>query len=304
MWTGRLSPKAILPDVKATAVVTAYHPDDRLAAVVESALKSCETVIVSDNTPPGSTSSATGLSDPRVTVLANGSNRGLAGALNAAVAQLPKDTDTVLFLDQDSVLPAELVPSLAVHLEADSRIGVVAPTPWDAEHGGSYEKAAATGPTLADRDGVMTSGMLVRRACMDAVGPFREDFFVDWVDFDFCMRARAKGYRVVQDTTARLPHSLGDRREHRLGPWTVHVLHYPVWRHYWVARNSTVLAREQRNAWSLSAALYLVRWTFNTAVFEPRRRTHVPALLRGFADGLTGRFSAKYLPAGAQYSAR
>ena len=290
--------------MKATAVVTAYHPDDLLAAVVESALKSCQTVIVSDNTPPGSSSAAAELTDQRVTVLTNGSNRGLGGALNAAMAVLPEDTDTVLFLDQDSVLPPELVPSLAARLDADGRIGVVAPTPWDAEHGGSYEKAAATGPALADRDGVMTSGMLVRRAALDKVGRFREDFFVDWVDFDFCMRVRAAGYRVVQDTTVLLPHSLGDRREHRLGPWRVHVLHYPVWRHYWVARNATVLAREQRNAWSLSAVLYLARWTFNTAVFEPRRRTHVPALLRGFADGLTGRFSPKYLPAGAQYSAR
>jgi len=138
--------------VKATAVVTAYHPDDRLAAVVESALKSCQTVIVSDNTPPGSSSAAAELTDQRVTVLTNGSNRGLGGALNAAMAVLPEDTDTVLFLDQDSVLPPELVPSLAARLDADGRIGVVAPTPWDAEHGGSYEKAAATGPALADRE--------------------------------------------------------------------------------------------------------------------------------------------------------
>jgi rhamnosyltransferase len=47
--------------------------------------------------------------------------------------------------------------------------------------------------------------------------------------------------------------------------------------------------------------LYLARWTFNTAVFEAKRRTHVAALLRGFRDGLTGRVCAKYLPEGARY---
>jgi rhamnosyltransferase len=263
---------------------------------VESALKTCSGVIVSDNTPNPTVE----LDDPRVTVLRTGSNRGLAGALNAAVAILPDDADTVLFLDQDSVLPLALVSSLAVHFE-DARIGVVAPTPWDPEHGGAYERAARSGPALADRDGVMTSGMLVRRSCLNAVGRFREDFFVDWVDFDFCMRAKAKGFRVVQDTTVVLPHSLGDRREHRLGPVTTHVLHYPAWRHYWVARNSTVLAKENRR-WGMSAALYMARWTVNTAVFEPQRRTHVPALLRGFADGLSGSVSPKYLPKGAEYS--
>ncbi|WP_434451832.1 glycosyltransferase family 2 protein [Lentzea sp. E54] len=291
--------------MKVTALVTAYHPDDRLAAVVESALLTCSGVIVSDNTPAGSSSSAEKLDDPRVTVLRNGSNLGLAAALNSAVAELPADTDVVLFLDQDSVLPPDLVPSLAAHF-ADESVGVVAPTPWDAAHGGSYEKAAQSGPALADRDGVMTSGMLVRRACLTAVGRFREDFFVDWVDFDFCLRAREHGFRVVQDTTVLLPHSLGDRREHRIGPVRTHVLHYPAWRHYWVARNSTILAREQRaknRRWALSAVLFLARWTFNTAVFEKQRRTHVAALLAGFRDGLSRSVRQKYVPDGAQYSA-
>jgi rhamnosyltransferase len=291
--------------VKVTALVTAYHPDDRLAAVVESALLTCSGVIISDNTPATSSSSAEKLDDPRVTVLRNGSNLGLAAGLNSAVDELPADTDVVLFLDQDSVLPADLVPALAAHF-SDASVGVIAPTPWDATHGGSYEKAAQAGPALADRDGVMTSGMLVRRACLTAVGRFREDFFVDWVDFDFCLRARDHGFRVVQDTTVMLPHSLGDRREHRIGPLRTHVLHYPAWRHYWVARNSTVLAREHRAKnwrWSLSAVLFLARWTFNTAVFERKRRTHVAALLAGFRDGWSGRARQKYVPDGAQYSA-
>jgi len=286
-----------------TAVVTAYHPDDRLAAVVESALATCAEVIVSDNTPGGSASAAEKLGDPRVRVLRTGSNLGLAAALNAAVDKLPADTDFVLFLDQDSVLPPDLVPALAAHF-ADDSIGVAAPTPWDAAAGGAYEQAAGSGPVVADRDGVMTSGMLVRRACLDAVGRFREDFFVDWVDFDFCLRARAHGFRVVQDTSVLLPHSLGDRREHKLGFLCTQVLHYPAWRHYWVARNSTILAREQfrgNRKWALSAVLYLARWTFNTALFEAQRRTHVAALVRGFADGFSGRVSPKYIPDGARY---
>ncbi|MEV6237462.1 glycosyltransferase [Lentzea sp. NPDC051838] len=285
--------------MKVTALVTAYHPDERLAAVVESALLTCSGVIVSDNTPAASSSAAEKLDDPGVTVLREGSNRGLAAALNAAVDVLPADTDVVLLLDQDSVLPPDLVPRLARHLTGS--IGVVAPNPWDAKHGGSYEKAAQDDRGLIDRYGVMTSGMLVRRECLSAVGRFREDFFVDWVDFDFCLRVRDRGFRVVQDTGALLPHSLGDRREHRIGPWRTHMLHYPAWRHYWVARNSTVLARERRSKdwrWSLGAVRYLVRWAFKTAVFE---RAHVTAVLAGFWDGLVGRARVKYLPDGARY---
>lgn len=36
------------------AVATAYHPDERLSAVVDAALESCLEVIVVDNTPTAS----------------------------------------------------------------------------------------------------------------------------------------------------------------------------------------------------------------------------------------------------------
>ncbi|MFL6111287.1 MAG: hypothetical protein ACJ786_08035 [Catenulispora sp.] len=48
------------------AVFTAYHPDERLAAAVESALLSCASVIVVDNTPASADSAAPALAGGRV----------------------------------------------------------------------------------------------------------------------------------------------------------------------------------------------------------------------------------------------
>lgn len=74
--------------MRIVAVLTAYHPDERLASVVESALQDCSSVIVADNTPAPATSLAAKLDDPRVTVLSIGRNLGLGGALNLALAAL------------------------------------------------------------------------------------------------------------------------------------------------------------------------------------------------------------------------
>jgi rhamnosyltransferase len=82
------------------------------------------------------------------------------------------------------------------------------------------------------------------------------------------------------------------------------VLHYAAWRHYWVARNGMVLTREHGRAlpgFALINALFMARWLAATAVFEPERRTHVRAILRGLRDGLTGRTDLSYLPRGAEY---
>jgi rhamnosyltransferase len=288
-----------------TAVVTAYHPDERLAAVVASALESCAGVIVADNTPSGSPTLTQELTDPRVRVLRSGRNLGLAGALNAGVRALPADTDAVLFLDQDSVLPGSVVAALAAHLD-DPTVGIAAPTPWDAQSQTHYDNLAALRAEVADRTDVITSGMLVRRGCLEQVGAFREEFFVDFVDIDFCLRLRRTGARIVQDQRLKLPHSLGDRRAHRLGPLTVQVVHYPAWRHYWIARGASTLLRENLRRdpkWSVKAVLFLLSWLMRATLFEPARRTHVPALLRGVRDGLLGRLTLSYLPEGADHPA-
>ncbi|MGH6657500.1 MAG: glycosyltransferase family 2 protein [Actinocrinis sp.] len=286
------------------AVVTAYHPDERLAQVVESALASCARVIVADNTPGESPSAAEKLDHPNVKVLRSGRNLGLAAALNLGLREVPDEAGAVLFLDQDSVLPPDLVPGLAAHL-ADPTIGVVGPAPVDAEKGGAYETLSVLHGDVSDRYSVITSGMLVRRDCFQTVPAFREDFFVDCVDIDFCLRLRRAGVRIVRDKQLLLPHSIGDGRDHRLlGVLPVRVLHYAAWRHYWVARNGMVLTREHWRAlpgFALINALFMARWLAATAVFEPQRRTHVPAILRGLRDGLTGRLTPGHLPSGAEY---
>ncbi len=286
------------------AVVTAYHPDERLARVVESALGSCALVIVADNTPGDSPSAAEKLDHPKVRVLRSGRNLGLAAALNLGLREVPDEAGAVLFLDQDSVLPPDLVPGLAAHLD-DPTVGVVGPAPVDAEKGGAYETLSVLHGDVSDRYSVITSGMLVRRACFQKAPEFREDFFVDCVDIDFCLRLRRAGVRIVRDKNLVLPHSIGDGRDHRfLGVLPVRVLHYAAWRHYWVARNGMVLTREHGRSlpgFALINALFMARWLAATAVFEPQRRTHVPAILRGLRDGLTGRLTPGYLPAGADY---
>jgi rhamnosyltransferase len=144
----------------------------------------------------------------------------------------------------------------------------------------------------------------VRRTLIDAF-PFREDLFNDFVDIAFCVAVRETGARIVQDWRIRLPHSMGNRREHRVGPVTVRVIHYPAWRHYWIARNGLALNRDnvRRHPQAFaSTAVFLSRKLVSTALFEPARGTHVPALLRGIRDGLLGRVTVQYLPDGAYYA--
>jgi len=316
------------------AVATAFHPDERLTAVVEAALKSCTRVVVVDNTPGDGPFLADTLRDrDGVTVLRDGKNRGLAGALNTGVDTLlaggtgadggtggtggtGKDgedgedgetaeagqPDLLLFLDQDSVLTEDLVQGLAQHL-TDPTVGIAAPAAWDEQQGRYYEPGTENGPDVAERDVVITSGMLVRREVLTEVGRFRTEFFVDHVDNDFCLRVRAAGYRVLRDKRQKLAHSLGQRSQHKVGGVALASSRHPTWRLYWIARNGTVLIREHRKdapVWSRNTAAYLVWWFGLRTAIEAPRGPRAMAMLRGFRDGFRGRTSRRYLPPGAE----
>jgi rhamnosyltransferase len=298
------------------AVATAFHPDERLTAVVEAALKSCTRVVVVDNTPGDGPFLADSLRDrDGVTVLRDGKNRGLAGALNTGVDTLLADgadgadgtdgagqPDLLLFLDQDSVLGEDLVLGLAQHL-TDPTVGIAAPAAWDEQQGRYYEPGTENGPDVAERDVVITSGMLVRREVLTEVGRFRTEFFVDHVDNDFCLRVRAAGYRVLRDKRQKLAHSLGQRNQHKVGGMALASSRHPTWRLYWIARNGTILIREHRKdapVWSRNTAAYLVWWFGLRTAIEAPRGPRALAMLRGFRDGFRGRTSRRYLPPGAE----
>ena len=296
-------------DLRVTAVFTAYHPDERLAAAVEAALRECTSVIIVDNTPAGTgggapASAAPALAGPRVTVIDHGRNVGLGAALNIAVRELPATCEAVLFLDQDSELPPEIVPGLVADL-ADAGVGIAAPSPWDPKHQRYYCSDARRNDSVSDEEAVITSGMLVRREVLEKV-PFDEDMFLDWVDVAFCLDVRRAGWRIVIDWRLRLPHEIGACEVHTRFGRTVHYSHYPAFRLYWIGRNVSILHRghfESRPRALASTLVFMAQRLTSTLLFEPERRTHVPALLRGFRDGLRERVDPRYLPAGAEHPA-
>lgn len=274
-----------------TALVTWFHPSAEALEALEDAVAECTSVVVVDNTPADRPS----LGDvadlpPGVRLLRPGSNRGLAAALNLGVRHLPSDTEAVLLLDQDSRVPPGMVAALSSHLRSTGT-GAAAPAPWDELEGRYLDPRTVLRPEVAQVTVAITSGLLVARQALEVVGPFREDFFVDAVDLDFCLRLRRAGWGLVQDRSVVLPHRLGETRWHRLLGCSIRASHHPDWRLYAGARNGTLLCRENvvsAPRWAVTQAALLVYWWLTVTCFEPPRRARSRLFLRGVVDGLRG----------------
>jgi len=112
--------------------------------------------------------------------------------------------------------------------------------------------------------------------------------FIDYVDIEWGLRARWKGFASYGVPAASLSHSLGDRRMKFLGQSVP--IHSPL-RHYYQIRNPLWLYRQPWIAlnWKLVDAFrLLLRFAFN-AIFVSPRLANLRYMSRGLLDGLAGR---------------
>ncbi len=283
------------------AVFVTYHPDAQFALRVGAVAAQVDGVVIVDNGSDGV--ALAGLRrlalDPAVTLFENGANLGIAQALNRGARQAgARGFDWVLTLDQDSWVAPDLVEALfavrAAHPEPE-RLAVV---------GAGFEEAAPTAAAAAaprepweDVESVITSGSLFALATFAAIGPFREDFFIDYVDTEFCFRARALGYRVARTRRALMSHEIGAPTRHRvLGAekWTTN---HSADRRYYIARNDTVMLRAhgryRHGGWALKSLGRRLRTCKRVLLYERGKGPKIAATLQGWWHGVRGRMGPR-----------
>jgi hypothetical protein len=175
--------------------VVHWNAPDWVRATTDAFLASTVPVHVTvvDNGPPGALPSF----GPEVRTVESGANLGYAGGANVGIADwLSGDAPFAVVACHDVVLPPDALERLLAAIEARPGYGVLAPEPGDGVAGGPV---LAPGDAVGDVDEVgWASGtcLLLRRACVEQIGPFDADFGSYVEDVDFCRRARDAGWEV------------------------------------------------------------------------------------------------------------
>jgi rhamnosyltransferase len=304
------------------AVLVSYHPDPELPTRVNRILAETGALVIVDN---GSGESALRMlgdlsAHSRISLELNGENLGVARALNDGIRRARAlGYEWVLLLDQDSVLDAGMVDTMIgahASVPEPSRLAVLGAAFRDVHQ----PEAAPPGPPQAPRteipgaeppppparppeppwedvESVITSGSLIRLATLDRIGAFRDEFFIDYVDSEYCFRARAGGFRVLKTRRPLMSHAIGAATRHDilgLEKWTSN--HSPD-RRYYMARNDTVMLQEYGHfrwgSWALKSLGRRVRTCKRIALYEDQKISKICAVAQGWWDGVRGRLGPR-----------
>ncbi|KVC46958.1 rhamnosyltransferase [Burkholderia pseudomultivorans] len=293
-----------VPGGAAGSVIVFFRPDEQCVARANRLCAFGPCVVV-DNTERVSSSGELGL-DPRAIYVANGANLGVGAAFNQGIERLiDAGCRFAILFDQDSEPSDELLRGLplvlAREMSTDARVALVGPAYDDRRLGGvvpfvrfgffKLRRVAPIGAVPIDVDFLISSGSCLNLQAWRDIGPMDEGLFIDFVDLEWCVRARAKGYAVRGVPWLRLTHELGGV------PVRVFGRSYPghsALRHYYMFRNAIALIgrRYVPLTWKSTE---LVKLPFRLVIygtFMPSRLEHVRMSLLGLWHGLIGRSGA------------
>lgn len=281
------------------AVVVTHQIGAPIFQCVDSVIEQVGEVVIVDNGSRNGTLSAIHELEahPRVKVIYNRANLGIARALNQGIEYaLQKGYRWILTLDHDSEATPGMVEKLLQGFVAFGEdVGIVAANPFD-RNAQAFQRRDVrdrTGCILTERP-VNSSGSLIDSRVFAKVGLFNEPLFLYYVDDEFCARVRRAGFRIAINCDAALVHSEGHRVRRRFLWRTVFYDRYSKEARYYIARNGLYMTAKypKEMGYGYVHAKRMFIDLTKTILYDEERVEKVRYALKGCWDALRGRYGS------------
>lgn len=274
-------------------VVVAFHPDEELLKMKLQSIGDRLHIVVVDNTPDVSIS----IDKDNIDYIPLRENTGIANAQNVGITRLEElGCSHIVFFDQDSEFSEAFVLDMVAEYEriedAHRNLFLLGPRVVNKTNGEEYcsvvhRDAAADGGFVRRRE-IISSGSCVSVAKLRDVGSMDARLFIDFVDFEHCWRANAKGYVCGITNNVALPHKVGSRE--LCLPRGYRVIISAPFRYYYQYRNWLWLCRRKYVPlqWKVSKGVKFLLRPFYFPFCVRGWRSIEKFMFKGFKDGIFG----------------
>ena len=226
-------------------------------------------------------------------------NLGIARAQNMGIdLAIENNAEAILFFDQDSQIESSILNDL-ISCISNPEVKVCAPVFIDVDTGiflpiikidkfgllsKVYDQNNDTENSL-----VISSGLLVKLEVFKTVGFMNEDYFIDYVDTDFCFRCFSKNVKITVVEKAVMKHSIGKKMILIFG---FHFSIHNPQRVYYQIRNCFIFCKKDyvplffklREIISIGFHQFI-----SLLFFYDKRKHYLKAIFLGLIHGFSGR---------------
>lgn len=278
------------------AVIVTYHPDEGFAERVEKIYPQVGRIVIVDNNSRSLIKEHLRILvsfKKNIVLIENKENFGIATALNQGCSWAHTHGYCwALTFDQDTLVKSFIVQRFTEIFKDISKKEKVAilganfmlsDTKKMMVTGGKNQKR------FVEKQILITSGSLTSLSIYNEIGPFREEFFIDSVDHEYCLRARARGFKVIMVLEPLMKHCIGEKTIH-LPIFNVLTPEHTPFRRYYITRNALIVVREYFLKYPFWAIPRFIRILISIVImflYEKKRFKKFKYVLLGIWDAIT-----------------
>ncbi|WP_061226893.1 glycosyltransferase family 2 protein [Leptospira interrogans] len=235
-------------------------------------------------------------------LIENESNLGLGFALNRGIEYAQSNLYTHVWLfDQDSFLEIsairlflQKIREYEIQKFPNEKVASYGPNIFDTIKNRNIYGILKDETGILNAKFLITSGSFYSLEVLKEVGLMYQDFFIDYLDYEWCFRANDKGYvhKIISDV--KMKHSIGSNSRSIFGIFKV-AIHSPF-RWYFLFRNGIYICKMPHIPFrfKLEVVLKTIFRFLILPIFSDSKYQTYLHILCGICDGVTGRKSSFY----------
>lgn len=292
---------------KIVAIVVTYNIGNQYLNNFKSLVNQVDKIVIVDNNSDEETVEVLKYiklnNSNKVKIIFNEKNEGLAKAQNMGIEYANQENaDWILLLDNDSLLDDKMVQTMIkkyLKYREKDKVAIISPMIIDKNSTKKTKYICKEGVLGIKRkvlldditDNILStiaSGSLVKTSVIKKIGNFKEEYFIDSVDTEFCMRAIYNGYRILVIKNAILYHELGQKRDYNILGLNITPTNHSALRRYYIYRNRIKMWREYWTktpkyiVYEILASIYQI---ILIIIFENNKKQKLKMVCKGIREG-------------------
>lgn len=281
--------KNIINKSSIMSIIVSFNPTNSIYKLASNVSNQVGKVVIVDNCSNNVSELESIVElDKNISLIKLSKNYGISKALNVGINEANiGNYQWVLTLDQDSLPDKDMVENLIAAAQRNN-YDSVCPVIED----GKYKKSNIQKSDDHQPVSVcITSGQLTKLSVINSLDAFNEDYFIDNVDFDFCLKLKNQNYKLGRSNKAKLNHNIGYIPEKKYYINKFHTYHPPI-RRYYIYRNFVFLLKSylfKNPLIMLKLLLSNILYFINILILGERRFVSFAYIISGLFHGLIGK---------------